>query len=184
LGIGPYTLIAVCTCAAFFLFESVARSFSGFMNHAEVAFTQALYLMPFFPVFGYGFRLFGWARPVSPAIAAAPLILLASAVSLAYSFIGLRRIMYGRLDIFTGDSILTYLGTNALEYSRYMNKLGVTLAASSTWQPILKIGFFATTILEVLTPLVLFSGRFRFLWLVIMILFHFSTWLLMNIFFW
>jgi len=47
-----------------------------------------------------------------------------------------------------------------------------------------RVGFVVVTLFEFLTPLCLLSRKFRYVWLIIIIPFHFLTWLLMNIFFW
>src|SRR4029453_979242 len=48
----------------------------------------------------------------------------------------------------------------------------------------MKAGFIVTTAFEILTPAILLGNTFRRLWIAIMIPFHISTLLTMNIFFW
>jgi predicted DCC family thiol-disulfide oxidoreductase YuxK len=102
----------------------------------------------------------------------------------AYSFTGTHRVVNGGLAIFQGDSIIIWMASRSLQYNVRGFELGL-LALSYPWLSApLKVGYFVTTIFEVLSPIALINASFRKLWLFVILPFHFFTLLTMNIFFW
>ena len=102
----------------------------------------------------------------------------------AYSLIGINRFAMGGLAIFTGDALPINLALRTFEYREFGFEWSVLLLQYAPFVVLLKAGFFVVTLFEVLTPLALVWRRFRWAWLAVMVPFHLSTLVTMNIFFW
>jgi len=183
LGVRPFKPIAIVTVFLIVIYDFVVRGFSGYINHGQIGI--------FFSV------IFIAISPASDSLSihkekleqpekdySFPVILTALTLTLTYSFIGIRRFMVGGLEIFTNDALLTYLISNTLNYSPYGFDLSLTLIEYSWIIVLMKVGFLVVTIAEVISPFILFDNYLRYIWLFIMIPFHFITLVTMNIFFW
>lgn len=114
----------------------------------------------------------------------AGLLAVALVLCFTYSFIGIRRVAFGGIEVFTGDALLTSLALRSLEYGPFDFDYGL-LPLRMPWLAFAaKIGFVVVTIFEILSPFVLISRRFRYAWLAVILSFHFATLFTMNIFFW
>lgn len=86
--------------------------------------------------------------------------------------------------MFTDGSIERWLAGRSQQYGPYDVDLGLAVMDSPTAGVLLVAGMLVVTVFEVLSLLTLRSARFRTMWLVVLVSFHVSTLLLMNIFFW
>lgn len=182
LGVRPFTPLAVGTCALLLFYDFLMKGFNGYVNHAQLGILYGALVLAVFPA-ADGLSVMGPSkRPAPRAHYAAPMFVVALLLAFAYSFIGTHRVVQNGLGIFTGDAIVTLLAVRSLEFSATgFGTLPLTLPALA---PFLKLGYFITTLFEVLAPLALIYRRFRRLWLAVIIPFHLMTLLTMNIFFW
>lgn len=183
-GVRPWYPLAALTLLLIFLFDAIVRGYYGYVNHAQLSLLTATIVLILFPAAD------GWSIAGDRTESAAgntyrlPVAVAAFLLCLPYSFIGVHRIFYGGLEIFTGDALLNYMSVQSLNYSEYSFELGLIILQSEIIAVLFKAGFFVITVFEILTPLVLVHRRFRLIWLAIIIPFHFLTLLTMNIFFW
>jgi len=101
-----------------------------------------------------------------------------------YTYIALNRLLQGGTELFLGDALLDYIAFNSRYYSAYESTVFVGWIQIPWLAAMLKGGYFVTTLFELTSVGVLFSQRFRLLWLVVIASFHFITLVSMNIFFW
>lgn len=183
LGVRPFTPIALVTCGGILAYDSLMKSFQGNFNHAQAGLLLASLVLAIFPA-ADALSVMGRARHRGAGCYAAPMFACGVVLAFTYMFIGARRLQIGRLEVFTGDAILVYLGTRSLSYGTFQFDL-VSLVLSSAWLGVaVKIGFALTTVAEIVTPLVLVNKRIRQAWLLVIVPFHVLTWLTMNIRFW
>lgn len=181
------------------LLDVVSKSVGGFANHAATVPLLALGLFSLFaklPFLGaqelatlprrrfVECRRFESAPPA--AIHMGLLSLLQLAVVLPYSFVGLERILQGGLSLFSGTALLQYLSAASRGFASYEPWLGgyTSLLQLEPVRAALNLGFLMVTMLEITSAGLLWSQRYRRLWLAGMVLFQLSTCLLMNIVFW
>lgn len=183
-GVRPFKPLAIITIILIFIFDGIVKGFYGFTNHAQLGALYCAIVLSFFPA-ADGFSFLGDKKTVKTSNQySLPVIISAFLICLPYSFIGLHRLFYGGAEIFTGDALLQYMSVQSMHYAEYDFRLGLLILESDVIAAFLKLGFFIITIFEILTPLVLINRLFRYVWLVIIIPFHFLTLLTMNIFFW
>jgi len=183
LGVRPFKPIAIFTILLIIVYDFVVRGFSGYINHAQIGIFYSALFIAFSPA-ADSFSIHKKKLEEPEKDYFFPIILTALTLTLAYSFIGIRRFMVGGLEIFTNDALLTYLIRNTLNYSPYGFELSLTLIEYGWVILLLKVGFFVVTIAEVLSLLILFNNYLRYAWLIIMVPFHLLTLFTMNIFFW
>jgi hypothetical protein len=116
--------------------------------------------------------------------AGSSLFLAAILVSLTYFLIGVNRFLVGGLEVFTGDALPLYMIVRTVEPGTHSFQISYWLLQYTWILPFLKIGFFLTTVAEVLSPVALFHRRLRLAWLAVIVPFHVVTLFTMNIFFW
>lgn len=182
LGVRPFQRIAIPTCLLLILHHSIVLS-SGHINHGELAMVYAaciLALAPSADRLGIG-RTSSIVRP--PTAYSTPMVLIAFVFLLSYTFVGTHRLATSGVEIFRDGSILRYVletGTSPGEYGR---AFGLDYLTGGAAQFAFQAGFAYTTLMEILALFCLFSRRFRLLWVVSMLGFHFATLLLMQLFF-
>ncbi len=184
LGIRPYRPLAIGTCVLLLYYDGLMKSFNGYVNHAQLGMLYAATVLAVFPSADRLSVMGASKRPAPPSLYAAPMLAVALILSFAYSFIGTHRVVSNGPEIFTGDAIVTLLAVRSLEYSATGFGFGTLPLALPYLGSFFKVGFAVTTLFEVLSPLCLLSSRFRWAWLAVIIPFHVTTLLTMNIFFW
>ncbi len=183
-GIRPWIPVAVFTLMLILLFDSIVRGYYGFTNHAQIAVLLCTIILTLFPA-SDGLSILGITKVKrQDNFYIAPLLFMAVCLSLPYSFIGVHRVIYGGVDIFTGDVLLRFVAVQGLNFSGINNTLGLDLFQYKLFDIAFKTGFVVITIFEILSPLILVSNRFRYMWLAVIVPLHFATLLTMNIFFW
>ncbi len=168
------------------LVQSLLRGFSGHINHGELPLWFAALVLACSP----SLDAFAWRpdhrrrAPARPRVHyAAPLQLIVVLFSLTYLFVGVVRLIDGGLPLLFSDSLQIWSIQAAYLPRYYTNDFGLLLYGWPQLGYLLTAGFIVVTIFEILSPLVLFSRRFRYAWLAVIIGFHVGTLLLMNIFF-
>ncbi len=184
LGVRPFPLVAAPAFLAILLYDGTAKGFGGFVNHAQFGPLYAALLLVLFPA-ADGLSIMGRRpRGHTPRLYGAPLLGAAVVLSVAYCFVGTRRLLAGGLEIFTGEALRNWIVARTVEGSNFGFELGLTLVESDLNYFGMRIGFAVVTLFEILTPLAIFSPLFRWVWLAVMVPFHVVTLLTMNIFFW
>jgi hypothetical protein len=150
--------------------DALTKSLTGYVNHAQIAPLVVLLLVT---VFGH-----------VPAGAREAVWLIRLALVLPYTFIGLHRLIEGGVEIFLGDALPQYIAQNTAGYSFYSLAWGQRLIALPLAAGLLKAGFAAMTLFELLSPGALVWARFRHVWVAVMAVFHAAILATMNIFFW
>jgi hypothetical protein len=150
--------------------DALTKSLTGYVNHAQIAPLVVLLLVT---VFGH-----------APAGAREAVWLIRLTLVLPYTFIGLHRLIEGGVEIFLGDALLQYIAQNTAGYSFYGLAWGRGLIALPLAAALLKAGFAAMTLFELLSPAALVWPRFRRIWVAVMAVFHVAILATMNIFFW
>lgn len=105
-------------------------------------------------------------------------------LALAYMVIGIHRLLIGGLEIFLNDALATYTILRTFEPSWIAFEAGYAAIASVPLLTVMKVGFFVTTLAEIVSPFAVFHRRLRLVWLAIIVPFHITTLFTMNIFFW
>ena len=190
-------LLAICTqkrqwaftVAAFvsvLVLDAVTKALGGFVNHGQAA---PLFVLLVFALFGRSpFLTLGellvWfrrrpGRQDRSIDYDGALWLARLGIIVPYTYIGLNRLVTGGTEVFTGDSILYYVGGTSHAFATLPWWLDFR---HYPW--VLKSGFACVTAFEALSAFTLLSTRFRVLWLVVITSLHVGTVFLMNILFW
>ncbi len=177
----PASLIAsVCLTIQ----QGIVRSY-GHMNHAEMVLLYEAYFLSFFALAD---RF--WKKDSNTAnqtnsvnLNSIPFIVTIAFVCFAYTFLGMRRLIYGGVGLFFTDSLMYWVvsNNNLAEYFTWHSDIFVL---ENPWLKfVLKLGFPIATLFEICAPLCLVSRRFRFLFIAFMIPFHILIWVFMGILF-
>lgn len=171
-------------CLLLTIHQSLIRSF-GFSNHAEMGLLYVAYLL----------ALLAWAdhyvlsrkghfveKEVSRY--GATLIIILFFVTLCYSMIGIHRIFYGKIEIFTSDSLLHWIIRGSNTPGWWAFHLDSVVMKYPWLYMILKAGFSVATIIEILAPFCIINRPFRYVFLCVIIPFHILIFIFMGIFFW
>jgi hypothetical protein len=181
-GVGPYKRLAPLACIALTVSEGMVRG-DGVIPHAHMILLLTTYILCAFPA-ADALTLF--RRPDHQLAAAvmyrAPLVAASLVMGFTYMFAAVRRFSAGGVSIYLNDSILS---ATALRDAELGSAGGYGIWACETfliaWA--LRIGFPVVTLLEFLSPMYVFSKRFRWIWIAVMVPFHIGTGFLMGIWF-
>lgn len=187
-GARPFQPLAIVFGLMALLYDQIVKGYGAYTNHAQFVLLYSIWILAFYPC-ADRFGLFPRRSdlPERPEIQyRAPLFAAPLVLSLAYMFVGIRRIADGGIEIFTGDAMPIYQAVQSLNNASYGNEmhLGLLTLASPAMFALSKIGFFVTTLFEALSPLALFHRGFRLAWIVAMLALHTMAYLTMNISFW
>lgn len=184
LGLRPYHVIALAASVLLAFHQTLIR-FMGFFNHSELFLLYCAVILAIFPA-ADGFAWGRWrSRPDNPKpIYAATLLLMASLGTMAYVNISAFRLAFATPEIFIRPTMDVWLARHVRFNTLWGYEIGIWCLNHPPVMAVIRIGYFVTTIFEVLSPLCLFWRRFRYLWFIVIVPFHFSTWFLMGIFFW
>lgn len=177
------TFAGPIACLAITLEQSAIRSF-GIVSHPETAPLVAAWVLV----------LFAWYRKMgvgtvvnSPPNAfnaySVPLVTIAVILTAAYSFVGINRLVFdGGLFIFFSESLPNYILHRTLAPSLFGFTFGeAALNTSSFFAFLVKVGFLASTLVEITAPLCLVSRYYRYFFFSVMIPFHLVILVTMNI---
>jgi predicted DCC family thiol-disulfide oxidoreductase YuxK len=181
----PYLVVAVATVLMLTFHQGLVRGF-GFINHKELGLLYVAYVLALFPAHqGFTWLKTDRALEARPApVAALALQSMTVVLLLLYTFIAVYRIAQGSPAIFLNGTMTFHLAEAALRTGDY----GMEFAQSVLHQPLLlqlaNAGYAISTWMEVLALLCLVSRKFRIAWIAFMVVFHVSTLVFMNIWFW
>ncbi len=186
-GTKYFRYFAIPTVVMLFMIDSVIKSFSGSVNHAELVLLYSAFIISIFPS-GDGFKLFSLGKVKNfydrDSDYSVSILLVASILCFSYLFIGVHRLLHGGIEQFFNNALEIYLIKNSFFYTKYGFDWGLFIVSNEILLNLFKVGFFVITLFEVLSLLILVSNSFRYIWLAMMIPFHLFTLLSMNIFFW
>ncbi len=153
-----------------------AGGFGAYLNHGRYALLYVTWIV----------ALAAPLRGGDPAPARVRGAFFCAAFLLAatYMMIGINRFVTGGLGIFTGQALPVYMMIRTFESGSFGFEASYALLRREWVLAPLQVGFLATTVAEVVSPLVLFHRRLRTSWLALIVPFHLATLLTMNIFFW
>ena len=181
-GIGPYKLLAPLACIGLTISEGMIRG-DGVIPHAHMILLLTTYVLCVFPA-ADALTLFRRQDHLlaDPVMYRAPLVAASLVMGFTYMFAAVRRFSAGGFSIYLNDSILC---ATALRDAELGSTGGWGFWACETflvaWT--LRIGFPVVTLLELLTPLCVFSKTFRWIWIAVIVPFHIGVGLLMGIWF-
>lgn len=181
-GVGAFRVLAPLACLALVITEGLVRG-NGVPTHANVILILSTCVLSCFPA-ADGLTLFpGKTRLTTPPVQyQAALISLSLVFCITYLFVAARRLSASGIDIYLDDSILSATALRDAELGQ-AGGLGKWMCESVLAAWAMRIGFPLVTLLELLTPLCLFSSRFRWIWMAVIIPFHIGAGLMMGIWF-
>jgi hypothetical protein len=183
LGVRPWRPVALTTMAVLLWHDGAMKSLQGFDNHAQVAVLITALVLAIAPA-ADAISIYSRREAHDRSRYGGPLLLAAFIMATAYTLMGLRRLVHGGLAVFTDGSIERWVAARAQQYAATNFDLGTTLLELPGAGIALVFGMLIATIAEALSLLTLRSARLRAAWLGVLVPFHLSTLLLMNIFFW
>jgi hypothetical protein len=184
IGIAGFRLIGLVTFVPLFLLDSSMKALGTYANHAQVVPLLLALTLPLFPAAdAYSIRFSNKADHPSGSYRLG-LLYSAAVMTITYSFIGARRLMIGGVGIHRDGSLERWIVGRTLEDNAFGLDTGLSILDHPWLVPILALGMFVVTVFEILSPLVLRYRSFRRLWLLVIVAFHLSTLLGMNILFW
>ena len=183
LGLPRFGAVAIATCIGLTLFDGMEKSL-GHINHSKMLMLYSAWVLAMFPS-ADGLSLSPRrGPPPHPVMYTAPVVAISLLIVMAYSMIGAFRIGRSGPGIFFGDAMKNWFLKRSYESTSTDFRLGITIAEHAWLLLGVKLGFFVTGMLELLSPLCLVSRWFRWVWIPTMIVFHFVSLLTMNISFW
>ena len=173
---------AVAACVLLTFHQGFHRGLT-FTNHAEMALLYAALIPTLFDLIDPR-RRSSEILPAGVNWNALPLQVFMTLMCLAYTFIGVHRLVFGGMEIFNSDSLRFWVVQAALP----CDTAAFDIARLSLIEPlvnrVLNLGFAATTIFEATSLFCLVSGSFRKAWLIAIVGFHVAVHLFMKISFW
>jgi hypothetical protein len=184
LGVAGFRLIGLVTFVPLFLLDASMKALGTYANHAQMVPLLLALTLPLFPAAdAYSLKVSNRADQPSGSYRLG-LLYSAMLMTITYSFIGARRLMIGGVGIYRDGSLERWIVGRTLEDNAFGLEAGLSLLDHRWLVPILALGMFVVTIFEILSPLALRYVSFRRLWLLVIVAFHLSTLLGMNILFW
>lgn len=181
-GMGPYRLLAPLACIALTLCEGMVRVYV-IVSHTHMVMLFSAYILCWFPA-ADALTLFRRRNPrsASPVMYRAPLVASSLVMCFTYMMTAAKRISYGGISIYLNDTILTATATRDAELGS-AGGLGIWACESVFMASVLRFGFPLVTLLELLSPLCVFSKPFRWVWMAVIVPFHIGAGLFMGIWF-
>lgn len=181
LGLPKSRLVCVGLALGALWLQSAVRSFSPYVNHAEIAALLILIALPLLPAFS--------GMAVSPerntrnnwreAVLVPAVVIVAT-----YLFVGAARVGTAGLEVFTDDTMLGWISIRQASPSDYPTKWFDWNSFVSLIRPYAGAGFALMTVLEILSPGVLVHNLFRKAWLAAVFVLHVFAFLVLNVLFW
>jgi hypothetical protein len=183
-GLRPWRLLGPAWLAGLILYLGMYRGFGGHVNHRELALLYATVMLVVFPA-ADGLAV---ARPnkINTPSAVYPLAMLAICLStlLPYVYIGLARVFTGGILGFQPGWMTYWAAYHSFLDSQWSFTLGQRALDWQWLRVLLAVAFPVSTVLEIMSPMALFSRLFRRIFIFGFVLpFHVGIALTMNILF-
>ncbi len=182
LGVGPYRTLAVTACLLLTFWQGLHRGMLSVV-HRELALLYVTYTIALFPAADAFSLRRGKKEFASPAMYRAPLVAATLMFCLTYMAVGVRRLTEGGVEIFLDGTILRYVVLRSAEPGFWSEGAGWLVLEHPWLGWLVQTAFPVVTAFEVCAPLCLFSRRFRWAWLVVMLAFHWGSRSMMQIWF-
>jgi len=137
------------------LYQGILHSFAGHVNHEAIIFLYAAYVLA--------------ACAKAPNVTVVGIL---AVVCWTYSFVGICRVLWGGLEVFTSSRISFLAMRNSYRFVHPTWGLGRLLLDHPWISVALNAGFPVITLFEAVALLALISRRFRKVFLCAMIPFH------------
>ena len=183
-GLRPWRPIALIAFALVLWHDGAMKATQAYVNHGQALALFCMLALALAPAAdAYAPRR---RRDVVPDEAPYEGALLACLLlaTASYSFVGVRRLVYGGWAVFTDGTVERWVAARSGQYAAYEFRLGLELVQWRGAAALLAIGMLIATLAEAGAVLILVHRRLRLPWLAVVLGFHLSTLLLMNIFFW
>ncbi len=175
---------SVLACFFLTLYQGIIRSF-GHVNHAEIELLYAAYFLTLFSIADGIFEKQGkHDRAEGMNLNSIPLISTLACLCFSYTFVGIYRVARAGLGIYSSDSLAFWILDNSLRTPESITPVGLLILKYPLLGEMLRLGFPAGTIFEILAPFTLLSRWFRYLFIAVMVPFHLIILLFMGINFW
>lgn len=181
-GVGPYKRLAPLACLLLTISEAMIRG-DRVIPHAHMILLLSSYVLCAFPA-ADALTLFRRSEHQrnDSVMYRAPLVAASLLMAFTYMFAAVRRFTDGGLMIYLDDSILCATALRDAELGS-TGGFGIWACQSFLAAWALRIGFPVVTLIEFLSPLYVFSRRFRWIWIAVMVPFHIGVGVLMGIWF-
>jgi hypothetical protein len=175
----------VTACLLTTLFTSLWRSFAGHMDHESVLILMAGYLLTAFALADARVERTGERpAPDGPTLAGIPLTAILIVLALAYTMVGIFRMLHGAPAVFTTNSLTFWALRNAYETAEPAWGWGKYVLQYPWLGGMLNAGFPVITLFELAAFGILFSRWFRWAFLLVMVPFHLLSLFVLDVFFW
>jgi predicted DCC family thiol-disulfide oxidoreductase YuxK len=167
------------------VFDMVYKGYAFFFWHGQFLLIYSAAILSLTPC-GDAYRLAPGAssdRARWAQYRVAPL-LITLVVTSTYSVLGIRRIVEGGWMIYFDNSILDSTAVRAFEPAYFAFQFGLWPLYSPALATLFKLGFAVVTVFEALAPLAVISRKFRRIWVCVILTFHITALVSMNIWFW
>lgn len=166
--------------------QALLRGF-GYVNHAELPLLYAAYIitMAYFLIPKSGgvseSAKVGPTQTLKPY--QIPFVLFLMIFLFTYTLIGIHRIAFGGLEIFTTERITYWIAVNTYDVSYYRFGWGQQVLESPLLKGFFVMGFPVITVFEILAPFALIHPLFRAVFLLIIYPFHLMNLIFMDLLF-
>lgn len=163
------------------IWQTEARIYIGSAGHAELGLVFAAFVLAIAPS-NAALTLRSRRQPdPDPASYQFTLVAIMGLVCLIYLFIGAFRLTHGGPALFASTALGEWIISWNIREPDPANTLGALWVANPVTNALGRAGFGFLTLLEVVTPLCILSGRFRAVWLPTMLMAHAGILILMRI---
>ncbi|MFA9428630.1 hypothetical protein [Egicoccus sp. AB-alg2] len=184
LGLRPWRLLGVTAFLLVLWHDGAMKATQAYVNHGQALAMFATLMLAVSPAADAFSVMTNRVSAARSKAYAGGLLACALFATTSYTFVGLRRIIYGGWSVFTDGTIERWVEARSLEYAAYDFRLGAELLQVRGAGAVLVLGMLLATVAEAGAVLILLWRRLQIPWLVAIVGFHVSTLLLMNIFFW
>jgi len=166
-----YTLAALVLT----IYSSAIRSF-GPAVHTDIVLLLGTYALA-------GFAWADAVAPHAPGRYSYPLITIVLMLTLAYTLVGLNRVVTGGMGVFYGPTMTTWAVDASLRGYYFDTGIGWRVPQWPFVNFMLQAGLPVITVFEIVAPLCVAWPRFRWVFIPVMLSFHVLSLVFMNIFF-
>ena len=175
----------VASCVLMTAFACLWRGFAGHMDHESVLILFAGYILTLYELADAWAERRGEA-PVAggPTRAGIPLTTILIVLCLAYTMVGIFRLVRGAPSVFTSGSLTFWALRNAYETAEPAWGWGKYVVEYPWLGRLLNGGFPVITLFELTALTALFSRWYRYAFLLVMVPFHLLSLFVLDVFFW
>jgi len=184
LGMTNKAFPVVSTLAAILLtaYSCLIRGF-GPAVHTDTVALLAIYVLAGFAWADHFQMKFGTEKKSPGAWSSYPLVTIVALLCLSYALVGYSRFIRGGLPVFIGDTMEVWAIDASLRGYYFNTGIGWHIPDWPFVVFMLKAGLPAITFFEMTSPLCLISSHYRWIFIPVMLSFHFLSLVFMNIFF-